>query len=127
MMSTVALRRGTPRTGASSEPPRSTLPSGDSTTGRVLLEFLSRHWEQESGSLRCQLARSSPSGGEDMGWIFRYSERGPERPSTVRRDRALALLRSWIAEGDVAYDSETRRLLILGMNEERQGERQFPE
>jgi len=62
-----------------------------------------------------------------MGWIFRYSERGPERPSTVRRDRALALLRSWIAEGDVAYDSETRRLLILGMNEERQGERQFPE
>jgi hypothetical protein len=126
-MSPVLVRRGTPRAGSLSAAARLTQPSGESENVAVWLDVLAQHWAEESGSTRWGVLRLSPSGGEGLAWVVQFGAREGDGEPSARRARALALLRSWIAEGDADHDTETRRLLLTGLNEAREGQRQFPE
>jgi hypothetical protein len=89
--------------------------------------MLTRHGAEQSGSTSWGVLRLSPSGGEGLAWAVQFGSRDGDCKPSVRRPRALALLRSWIAEGDADHDTETRRLLLAGLNEARKDQRHFPE
>lgn len=129
-MTRVTCQRGTSLTGVASTPCVTADPSGSQPS--ILYEDLVGDWtsavERESGGSHWVVwSAGSPSGGDSEWYTRRAALETRRHAERARKRMALVLLQSWIAEGDEDEDTENRAWLLRGLNEEREGQRQFPE